>query len=62
MKPVVHRDDMRKQLIANGMEPGADDVSALTEDQIQQQLVEIGSTEREQVYSDGTVLLFSDNI
>lgn len=60
MKPGVHRDDMRKQLIASGMEPGADDVSALTEDQIQQQLLEIGSTEREQVYSDGTVLLFSD--
>ena len=60
MKPGVHRDDMRKQLIANGMEPGADDVSALTEGQIQQQLLEIGSTEREQVYSDGTVLLFSD--
>jgi signal transduction histidine kinase len=60
MKPGVHRDDMRKQLIASGMEPGADDVSTLTEDQIQQQLLEIGSTEREQVYSDGTVLLFSD--
>ena len=33
-------------------------VKGLTENDIQQQLIEVGTTEREQVYSDGTVLLF----
>ena len=60
MKPGVQMKDMRNQLIANGMQPGAKGNEGLTEDKIQQQLEASGATEREQVYSDGTVLLFSD--
>lgn len=60
LKPGVHRSDMRNHLIAQGMMPGTNDSEILTENKIQQQLGELGSTEREQVYSDGTVLLFSD--
>ena len=60
MKPGVQMKDMRDQLIANGMQPGAEGSEGLTEDKIQQQLEKSGTTEREQVYSDGTVLLFSD--
>ena len=61
MRPgVQNRLDMRKQFIATGMRPGESGKEGLTENDIQQQLIEVGTTEREQVYSDGTVLLFSD--
>lgn len=60
MKPGVQMQDMRDQLIANGMQPGTEGSEGLTENKIQQQLEKSGATEREQVYSDGTVLLFSD--
>ena len=55
-----NRLDMRKQFIANGMMPGESGEKGLTENKIQKQLKKVGTTEREQVYSDGTVLLFSD--
>ena len=60
MRPGVNRLDMRKQFIASGMRPGESGEEGLTENKIQKQLMEVGTTEREQIYSDGTVLLFSD--
>ena len=60
MVPGVKREDMRKHLVANGMVPGESGDEILTEDKIKNQLKKVGTAEREQVYSDGTVLLFSD--
>jgi|GEM_PF-379024 len=60
MVPGVKREDMRNHLVANGMVPGDSGNEILTEDEIKNQLEKVGAAEREQVYSDGTVLLFSD--
>ena len=46
MRPGVNRLDM-KQFIATGMRPGESGKEGLTENDIQQQLMKVGTTERE---------------
>ena len=60
LKPGVKRTDMRDHLIANGMKSGASTKKSRKADGMKNEAENLGNTEREQVYSDGTVLLFSD--